>query len=359
VSVIDGVRLAARFRELEVELADGADDGIVALLASRLQQAGAGRPDPVPKIVRAIGPRALDAPDLAPPRPLDLASTALEVVSAAVASSIARLVAHDAGVRLGDDVESVHQARVATRRLRSDLRTFRPVIDANWSEPLRDELQWLGERLGEVRDADVLLGRLDARLDTLPHADADGAEELLEALRRQRSEARESLLGALRSDRYVALLDRLVDATHRVPPAADDAAIDELELERLVRRPWKRLRDAVAALDHEPPDEDLHAVRIRAKRTRYAAEAVAPAIGRPARKFARRIADVQDILGEHQDAVVAEQWLRRQLRPDSSGSMMFVAGELAAVERAAARTARARFPAVWRRADRARLRDWL
>ncbi|MET0920825.1 MAG: CHAD domain-containing protein, partial [Acidimicrobiia bacterium] len=156
VSVIDGVRLAARFRELEIELAEDVDDDIAALIARRVQGAGAGQPDPVPKIVRAIGPRALDAPDLASARALDLASTPREVLAAAVANSVGRLIAHDPGVRLGEDSEAVHQARVATRRLRSDLRTFRSVIDEQWSESLRAELKWLGERLGEVRDADVL-----------------------------------------------------------------------------------------------------------------------------------------------------------------------------------------------------------
>lgn len=359
VSVIDGVRLAARFRELEIELAEDVDDDIAALIARRVQGAGAGQPDPVPKIVRAIGPRALDAPDLASARALDLASTPREVLAAAVANSVGRLIAHDPGVRLGEDPEAVHQARVATRRLRSDLRTFRSVIDEQWSESLRAELKWLGERLGEVRDADVLLERLVAQLDELPHADTAGARTLLDTLRRERDAALDALVLTLRSDRYVALLDRLVDATHALPPAADRDDVDDIELEALVRPLWKKLRRSVDALDHDPPDAALHEVRIRAKRTRYAAEAVAPAIGRDARRFAKRIAEIQEVLGEHQDAVVAEQWLRAQLGSTSSGPMLFVAGELAAIERSAARAARAQFPGVWKRARRARLRDWL
>ena len=359
VSVIDGVRLTARFRELEVELAEDADDRVADALAQRLQAAGAGPPDPVPKVVRAIGPRALDAPDIAPPHKLDLASTPREVLTAAIARSVARLVEHDPGVRVGDDDEAVHQARVATRRLRSDLRTFRRAIDVHWSEPLRDELKWLGERLGEVRDADVLLSRLEVSLDALPHADADGAEQLLDTLRHERAHVRDALLVEMGSPRYLALLDRLVEASHGVPSAPDRYDVDDMELEALVRRPWKRLRDAVNALDDDPPDEELHEVRIRAKRARYAAEAVAPAVGRDAKRFAKRITEVQDILGEHQDAVVAEHWLRAQLGSTSSGPMLFVAGELAAVERAAGRTARNRFPQVWRRAKRRHLRDWL
>ena len=97
-----------------------------------------------------------------PPPPLDFASTPTDVVRAAIARSTARLLAHDPGVRLGDDPEDVHQARVATRRMRSDLRTFRRVLDEDWDESMRDELKWLGGLLGAVRDTDVLLDRLEA-----------------------------------------------------------------------------------------------------------------------------------------------------------------------------------------------------
>jgi len=144
-----------------------------------------------------------------------------------------------------------------------------------------------------------------------------------------------------------------------VPPAPERDDVDDVELEKLVRKPWKRLRDAVDALEEDPADEELHEVRIRAKRARYAAEAVAPAVGRDAKRFAKRITDVQDVLGEHQDSVVAEQWLRAQLDSSSRGPMLFVAGELAAIERAAGRAARNHFPAVWRRARRKHLREWL
>ena len=262
-------------------------------------------------------------------------------------------------MRIGDDDEAVHQARVATRRMRSDLRTFRSVVDVEWSEPLRDELKWLGERLGEVRDADVLLARLEDRLDALPHTDVVGANDLLDSLRAERAAARESLLTAMRSERYLTLLDRLVDATNHVPPDPEADDLDEIELEDLVRRPWKKLRHAVEALDDDPPDEELHEVRIRAKRARYAAEAVAPAIGREAKRFAKRVADVQEMLGEHQDAVVAEEWLRAQLDGSASGPKLFVAGELAAIERAAARAARAKWSDVWRRTRRKKYRDWM
>src|SRR5439155_1633439 len=79
-----------------------------------------------------------------------------DVIRNALAASVARLIAHDPGVRLGDDPEDVHQARVATRRLRSDLRTFHSLLDADWTQALRQDLKSIGRDLGAVRDTEVL-----------------------------------------------------------------------------------------------------------------------------------------------------------------------------------------------------------
>jgi CHAD domain-containing protein len=359
VSVLDGARLAARFREIEVEFTDAATSAIIDDLEARLEAAGAGPADLVPKIVRALGPRALDPPDFAPPPPLDFASTPLEVLRGAVASSTARMVAHDPGVRLGTDSEDVHQARVATRRLRSDLRTFHAVVDPAWSESLRDELRWMGEHLGAVRDTDVLLERFESRLAALSATEAVAGKAFLDGLRGHRDQARDELLTAMRSERYVALLDRLVAATHAIPASTvEDAA--EVELGDLVVKPWRKLRRAVEELGDDPPDAELHAVRIRAKRCRYAAEAVAPAIGKPARQFARAVAGLQEVLGEHQDAVIAGQWLRTHAA-DGGGRVeaAFVAGELAGLEGVAADASREEWPAAWKHARAKHLRRWM
>jgi len=359
VSVLDGTRLAARFRELEVEFAERVDAGLIAAIAFRLRAAGAGEPDPTPKIVRALGPRALDPPDLPAPAVLDFACTPLEVLRAAIARSTARLIAHDPGVRLGDDPEDVHQARVATRRMRSDLGTFGVVVDREWDRALRRELQWLGRLLGAVRDTDVLVERLEHRIATLAPGDHEPGKHLLDGLRDHRDRARDELLAGMRSDRYLALLDTLVAAAHTVPSSDDGANLD-LDLGDLVAKPWKQLRRAVEALGSNPPDAALHAVRIRAKRCRYAAEAIAPALGKPAKQFAVAVAGLQDVLGDHQDAVVAAEWLRTHAA-DGGGRLerAFVAGELAALEDVAARESRAAWPAAWKNARRGSLRRWM
>ena len=357
VSLLDGVRLAARFRELEVELEPSVSTTFISALIGRLRAAGAGSPDPVPKIVRALGPRAAEPPDLTEPRELDFASTPEEVVQVAIANGTLRLVANDPVVRLGEDPEGVHQARVATRRLRSDLRTFRSVLDEEWSEPLRDELKWLGALLGAVRDTEVLLERLEERVDGLPTTDVDEGKQLLQLLTDRRAFERAELLDAMRSDRYLALLDALVAAS-RAPRFAgevdEDDDDEDVELADFVRKPWRKLKKSVHGLGDEPSDHELHRVRIHAKRARYAAEAVAAALGKKPRRFARNVADLQDVLGEHQDSVVAEAWLR-----EHRDAAPFVAGELVTMERAAARAARDEWPDVWEKARAKKLRTWM
>jgi len=282
------------------------------------------------------------------------------VVQASVATALTRMVRHDPGIRLDVDPEHVHQARVGTRRLRSDVRTFRALLDPAWTTSVRAELGWVAGALGAVRDADVLLERLEARVEALPGEDRHAAERLLDRLRIERDQARDELLTTLRSHRYAVLLDRLVDAA-RQPRLLirTDSASDADVLRGLVRDAWEHLADAVGALPEHPEDEALHAIRRRAKRARYAAEAVEPAFGKPARALARAITEVQDVLGEHQDGVVASDWLRRAAAAVHDESAAFTAGEIVACERQAAAAGRAAWTGTWHAASRRKHRAWL
>src|SRR5215218_8085854 len=152
VSVLHGRRVAVRFREVEAEAAPDAPDDLLPEVVARLRAAGAGPPDPTSKVRRALGPLAAGPPELAP---VELGSdpSAGDVVRAAITSSVLRLLEHDIGVRLGDDAEDVHQARVATRRLRSDLRTYGHLLDREWAAGLREALKGVADALGAVRDA--------------------------------------------------------------------------------------------------------------------------------------------------------------------------------------------------------------
>ena len=359
VSVMDGGRVAARFRELEVEIAPDAADDVAAAVGERLRRAGAEEVEARPKLVSALGPRALAAPELAP-TPLPEAPTAAQVVEAALRGSLTRLVDHHVTALRGEDPEGVHQMRVGARRLRADLRTFRPLLDRSMTDPLRDELKELGAALGAVRDPDVLGERLrDHAGRVLDPDDLDGLAHVLDRLALDRDRAQARLRAALGSPRYRRMLDALVAVAEAPPtgPAADGPAAEVLP--PLVRKPWSRLRSHVAHLDDDPPDEQLHEVRKRAKQVRYATEALSPAVA-DARRAAKGVKKVQDLLGDHQDTVEAEAWLREQAaHADVAGPAAFVLGALAADERAQRRAIRSGWPVTWEKASDPDRWEWL
>ncbi|MDQ6901077.1 MAG: CYTH and CHAD domain-containing protein [Candidatus Dormibacteraeota bacterium] len=354
VSVLDGRRVAARFREVEVELFAGGDEVLPSLLA-RLRTAGAGQPDPTPKHVRALGPAAQRPPEAAPPE-LGPKPTAGEVVRRALADAVTLVLSHDLGIRLAGQPEDVHQARVGTRRLRSHLRTFRPLLDRDWAAALRDELAWAAGELGAVRDQEVLLERLQGHLDLLPAEDRRAGESICARLAATAEESRTALRTTLAGKRYAELLERLVAAADSPQLQGEHESPAAQVLPPLARKPWAELRAAMQKLEPKSADEDLHACRILAKRARYAAEAVAPAAGPAAERFARATAALQTVLGEHQDCVTASLWLRSHA---GAGRRAFAAGELAARELVEAEKARTGWPKVWQRLDRPKLRAWL
>jgi len=358
VQVLDGRRILARFRELEVELDQAGDTGLLERVVDRLLEAGAQAAEPTPKYLRALGgrERAL-GPEVVQPEVAAGASVET-LLRHDLAGGTLRLFRHEAGVRTGEDPEAVHQARVATRRIRSTLRTFSKVLDEEWTDRLRADLKWLADLLGEVRDTDVLLERFSEHLAELPAADAKAGRWLLARLAGQRDDARRRLLGAMASQKYLVLLDDLVAAAAApaLLPGADGPAAEVMPA--LVAKPWKKLRKEVRGAGDDPPDHELHQIRIRAKRARYAAEAVEPVIGKPAGDFADAVAAIQSVLGDHQDAVVGEAWLRGAAGAGRRDAAL-VAGMLIAAERASAAGTRNGWRQVWDAANRRKLRAWL
>ena len=173
-------------------------------------------------------------------------------------------------------------------------------------------------------------------------------QNVLEALAQRRAEAHDGLLETLRSDRYLRLLDELIAAAQApalLPERADRRASEALR--PIVRRAWSRLHKTVQSLPASPSDEDLHMVRILAKRCRYAAEACAPSLGKRTHGFAHATRELQDVLGELNDAVVAQQWLRDWAAHTTDGSGAFAAGELAEIESEAADHARSGWREAW------------
>lgn len=355
VAVLEGGQVAARFREVEVEVEDDAVDLLDAAV-ERLRAAGAGPPDPRPKVVRALGPDALAPPDVVV-EPVGPRSTAAEVVRAGFAAAVLRVVEHDAVIRADVDPEGIHQARVGLRRLRSDLRTFGPILDPAWSESLRAEIGWLAGELGAVRDRDVMTAGLGASIEALG-PDAPLAEGLLARLAEERAEAQAAAIAALDSDRYLALLDRLVDAARapRTLPGADAPAADVLP--GLAGATFGALRKRVRKLGASPSAEALHELRIKGKRARYAVDVAVPVVGRRAKATAKAIGALQDVLGDHQDRAVAEAWLRGAL-DDATPAQAFAIGLLVAAERRRAEELRATWRSAWKPLAKAERTRWL
>ena len=307
VSVPNGAGPAAAFRELEVEIGDDMTPDLLDALVERLRQAGAGAPDQTAKYIRALAPATPLTPEIAV-ADLGTDATAGDAVRRAIALSVIRLIRHDPVVRLDLDPEGVHQARVATRRLRSDLRTFRPLLDEEWSSALRDEL-----RLARPPPRRCPRRRRPARaLAQACRARRTSERPRLRYSRRSRIPATPRMQ---RSSTHCAAIAMQASSTGSWTPRTTrrsgptQAQPAGGAVPALVRRPWHKLAKRAKALGDEPTDAQLHEIRIRTKRARYAAEAAAPVVGKQARAFAHAAARLQDVLGELNDSVVAGAWL--------------------------------------------------
>jgi CHAD domain-containing protein len=371
VAVLDGKAVRSRFREIEVERHDGGRK-LLDRVGEQLRAAGAATGTFTPKHVRALG--GVGPADLVRPcGTLSRKASAGDVVTEALRADVVRMLSHDPLVRLRialpDGDTAVHQMRVGCRRLRSDLRTFAPLLERAWVEPLRAELGWIAGVLGGARDAEVLRARLrrTAGADPLAPLDDAAVARIDAELAARYEEAVTELDAAMRGERYVALLELLVAAAASPRLVAARAAQPARELlPRLVGKPWRQLAygaDGVSgagALDPVAPDDDWHLVRIRAKRARYAAEAVAGLLGGPAAELARAVTVVQTLLGEHQDAVIAaDTWLSIARSDPDDHTLAVTAGRLVEREREAVRAVREAFPDAWAAADRRRLTQWL
>ncbi|HZW29365.1 MAG TPA: CHAD domain-containing protein [Isosphaeraceae bacterium] len=300
-------------------------------------------------------------PILARIKPDDPAARA---VCAALATARSRMQESEASARAGDS-EGIHRLRTATRRLRSELRALGELVDPQWLEPLESELKWLAGVLGAARDVDVLSQRLRKDL-AARNADADQralAPVFAELMARQARAAHE-LQHVLLGERYRRILAALERASQHPPLTAEARVACRRALPPVAAKAWRRLKKAARELRRSDPDELFHEVRKLAKRARYTAELIAPALGQPAlkgaRRFIRRTSRVQDVLGAHQDAVVAGQEVAAALAAHpEDGPFAEAAHRLLESQRAAADAARSEFFDLWDRLDRKKTTRWI
>lgn len=373
------------FRELELEerawAATPAGRALLDAVAARLAAAGARAPDAESKATRVLGARGghdylgqagdgddTELPPGVPPPPTLPQLAALSPDAPATAAVRAHLVTYtralrreDLRVRLDAD-DSVHQLRVATRRLRSGLRAFKPLLLRTWGETVRADLRWLAGSFAPTRDAEVQLARLVARAGQL--TDPAAAQEVKAFLRRrlgrELTAARATSLEVLDTDRYAHMHRELLLAA--AAPATTKAARKPCAetLPPLARRALGRLDKAARGLDPDATDARWHEVRITAKRARYTAEACVPALGKPANRLAGQLSQVTDVLGEHQDAVVAAATLTRLATAGRvPARVAYWLGVLHMEEHAAAAHAREAFGGVWLETSRPKYRRWL
>ena len=349
------------WREWEVERAGGGRK-LLKAVAAALTAAGARPAEASSKLERALG-QVLPPP--APgPRPRKQ-GPARDVVLSYLSAQVAEVRRNDPLVRC-DLPDAIHAMRVATRRLRSALATFRPLVDREVTDPLRDELRWLNRALGPARDTEVMHARLRAMLADEPAGLTRGRarqhvdRELRADYRRTFADA----VAALASPRYFALLDSLDELVASPPWTGPASKPARKLLPGLVRRDWKRLRRRVKrAAASETPDqreERLHDVRKAARRARYAAESVEPLCGKDARRFAKLLKRLQSVLGDHHDTVVTRDRLRDLATSASrSGLDSFTFGVLHVRAEAGEADLERTYRAAWHDAARRRNRRWL
>ncbi|NGO69320.1 CYTH and CHAD domain-containing protein [Streptomyces boncukensis] len=357
----------AEWTEVEAELAPGQDPALLDAVDELLRAAGLRSSASPSKLRRALDATAWQEQEERPRPPAkrerapkgEAPGTAADVVLAYVRTQVDAIVELDPAVRR-DVPDSVHRMRVATRRLRSAFRSYGRVLDRAVTDPVGAELKWLAAELGVDRDREVLTARLAERLDEVPRSLRLGpvTTRLRTFSQARRTGSRRHLLAVLDGGRYLALLDRL-DALLAGPPLHRKTAERPAAgvVEKALRRDFDRLArgvgEALASGPGAHRDLAVHEARKAAKRARYAAEAARPALGKPAKQFAGQMTELQELLGDHQDSVVARAALRDlAAQAHAAGEPSFTYGLAYAREQAIAAEREAQLPGLWSRITR-------
>ncbi len=307
-----GLEKATHWREWELELVHAAPE-LFHAAGPVFAAAGAQMASHSSKVARALGD-GWPGDAKRPPIRVRKKGPVQDVVLAYIDDRITEILTHDAGVRR-EEHDALHGMRSAVRRTRSALAIYRPLFDKRAVTRLQDELRWIGRILGRPRDAEVMRARILANLGELPEEQASGPVrgQIEHELGASYDAGYRRALAALDSSRYFRLLGAL-EAFRDHPPAKPKARRNARKASaRLVDRAIARLeksgRKASKAAAGPKQDKALHKVRKDAKRLRHGAETITPLHGKPARKLRKSSHRLQEILGDHQDAVIARELL--------------------------------------------------
>ncbi len=312
--------------------------------------AGPADGDPTDGVIDQDGPPLLAPPRPAPRRPGLIPTDIADTIGPVLGKAVADIKAHEDGSRRGGDIEDVHKMRVATRRVRAYLKAARPALDRAATDRIRGDVRELAGTLGVIRDHDVMIDRLHTEAGRLGGPDTGALEHLVGRLEAERIAGRDQLVSELDDPSYGALLVELEEAAAQ-PPVADpwadlhELAADEWwTLERAHRRLHKRF-------GNDPPNDDLHDLRIYGKRARYAAELLHEK--GDVENYLGALAHFQEVLGDHQDACVLEDRLRELVDAAGDPRAGIAAGRVIEGCHQRRAEARAAYPAAWKRAEAA------
>ena len=354
---VDNVRVPSMaYREVEVELQNGADEALGEVRRTIEERLGL-EPAMETKLTAALAAAGVVLPKqdehayalVHSDRLLDLGHKTL-------GRQLARLLWNEPGTRLGVDPESLHDMRVAVRRIRTALE----VLEESYPEAIRKELapefRWLGRALGRVRDLDVMLERLKAMLPEATVIEQPPLQIFVQSLEIRRARRRLKLIRALDSPAYVELIARAADWIHAGPPPASQvpggATAAYAFAPKIIGRWLQAMRQAYESAGRTMADEDLHVLRIAAKKSRYAIEYFAELEGPDAARRARRIAGLQDLLGGHRDASVLLRRMRKYARtaPKKDRELVMGVGSVLGHLERAARIRRGDLRDAWEKA---------
>src|SRR6266508_757502 len=347
-------RESARLRRVEVEVPESIVADVAPFVES-LRSACALQPASLSKFevgLLARGLRPAATPDLGPAE-VDPSRSTGEAAFAILRRHFVALLAKEPGTRIGDDIEDLHDMRVATRRLRAALSIFSDVLPVRFAR-VREELGWVGDALGAVRDLDVQLEQLEAWVADAAEEDAGPLGGLRSLLENQRVEARVGMLGVLDSGRYARMVAGFEAALRRGPLRKSTASrrpVLGVAPDCILDR-YRKLRKAGRRVASSPSPDTYHRVRISAKGLRYALEFLSPLYPREIPPAVKRLVELQDLLGLHQDADVAVRRLR-SLVSDQGSSLapqtIFAMGAVARRYEEQGGYFRARFPKAYGR----------
>jgi len=344
------------YREVELELRNGAEDALGEVRRTVEERLGL---TPATETKLAV---ALEAAGVSLPKQderafsLAHADRLLDLGHKTLGRHLSRLLWNEAGTRLGVDAECLHDMRVACRRIRTALEVLEDAYPETMRREFAPEFRWLGKALGNVRDLDVMLHRLETMLPEATAIEEPALRIFAQSLEIRRAHRRRTLIQRLDSPEYIELIAKAADWVHAGPPSSalvpDGSTAAYTFGPRIVGRWIETMRHAFERAERSMAEEDLHVLRIAAKKSRYAIEYFADLEGPDAIRRARRIAGLQDLLGTHRDATALLRRMKKYARtvPKKDRELVMGAGSVLGHLERDARLRRGDLRAAWEKA---------